>query len=269
MDFKDILYVFIDTLKDVAPILLLFVLFQVLIVKQKFPDLGRTVLGIVFVIVGLSLFLAGLNKALFPLGRIMAEQLLDSDFTGIASASQSDWKDFYWIYIFALSIGFATAIAEPALIAVGIKANEVSGGTLNEKTLRTVVALGVGCAIALGVFRIITGIALYKFILAGYIIVVILTLFAPKNIIPIAYDSGGVSTSTITVPIIAALGLGVSAIIPHSDPVIDGFGMIALACLFPIITVLAYGIFVHYLKTALRSRIQKIKEVTMDQLNNT
>jgi len=151
-----------------------------------------------------------------------------------------EWWAYGWIYLFAALIGFATTIAEPALIAVAYKANQVSGGTINQWGLRLVVALGVAVGIALGTFRIITGTPLFLYIAAGYLIVIVQTIFAPKMIIPLAYDSGGVTTSTVTVPIVAALGLGLSATSPGRNPAIDGFGLIAFASLFPIITVMAY-----------------------------
>ena len=138
-------------------------------------------------------------------------------------------------------IGFATTIAEPSLIAVAFKANEVSAGTIDKWGLRIVVAIGVAFGISLGCFRIVTGTPLYLYILAGYIIVIIQTIFAPKKIIALAYDSGGVTTSTVTVPIVAALGLGLAKTVPGRDPALDGFGLIAFASLFPIISVLAYA----------------------------
>ena len=153
----------------------------------------------------------------------------------------SDWRSYGWIYLFAAATGFATTIAEPSLIAVAYKANEVSGGSISQRGLRVTVAIGVAFGITLGVFRIVTGTPLYLYIMVGYLIVIVQTFFAPKSIIPLAYDSGGVTTSTVTVPIVAALGLGLSASVPGRNPAIDGFGLIAFASLFPIITVLAYA----------------------------
>jgi len=151
------------------------------------------------------------------------------------------WSDYFWVYVFAAAIGFATTVAEPALIAVALKANQVSGGTITVNGLRFAVAVGVAAGVALGTFRIVTGTPLHWYIISGYIIVIIQTTVAPRAIIPLAYDSGGVTTSTVTVPLVAALGLGLAETIPGRSPMIDGFGLIAFASLFPMITVMAYA----------------------------
>lgn len=229
-----------DTLGDVAPIVILIVVFQIFVLKKPIPNLKKVILGTILVITGLSLFLMGLEKALFPIGNLMAEQLSNPNFIRKHYHDPNSWLAYYWIYLFAAMIGFSTTIAEPSLIAVAIKANEVSGGTISQWGLRIVVALGVALALALGTFRIVTGTPLYIYILAGYVIVIIQTIFAPKKIIALAYDSGGVTTSTVTVPIVAALGLGLSTVVPGRNPAIDGFGLIAFASLFPIVTVLGY-----------------------------
>ena len=171
----------------------------------------------------------------------MASQLSDPEFIGKSGIELSFWGSYYWIYIFAALIGFATTIAEPSLIAVALKASEVSAGTINQWSLRIIVALGVAFALALGTFRIVTGTPLYIYIIAGYVVVVIQTIFAPRKLIALAYDSGGVTTSTVTVPLVAALGLGLSSAVPGRNPALDGFGLIAFASLFPIITVLGYA----------------------------
>ena len=231
------------TCRDVLPIIILIAVFQILVLRQRIPNLGRVIIGGVYVVIGLALFLAGLEKALFPLGKIMATQLSDPLFiygTEIMP-SQADWKAYGWVYLFAAMIGFATTIAEPSLIAVAFKANEVSAGTISIWGLRITVAIGVAFGISLGTFRIVSGTPLYLYILAGYVIVIIQTIFAPKSIVPLAYDSGGVTTSTVTVPLVAALGLGLAATVPGRNPALDGFGLIAFASLFPIITVLAYA----------------------------
>ncbi|WP_291787004.1 DUF1538 domain-containing protein [Cecembia sp.] len=228
-------------MKDVAPIIILIVGFQIFVLKKPIPNLKKVILGSILVIVGLTLFLLGLERALFPVGNLMAEQLSNPEFIKKHYHNPESWLAYYWIYLFAAMIGFATTIAEPSLIAVAIKANEVSGGTIKKWGLRIVVAVGVALALALGTFRIVTGTPLYLYILVGYIIVIIQTIFAPKKIIALAYDSGGVTTSTVTVPIVAALGLGLSGVVPGRNPAIDGFGLIAFASLFPIITVLAYA----------------------------
>lgn len=238
LDFMRILW---DTLRDVGPILLLIVFFQVIVLKQPIPHLSKMVWGGVYVVLGLALFLMGLEKALFPLGDIMATQLSDPRFVADTNGQIAGWYSYYWIYLFAAMIGFATTIAEPSLIAVAFKANEVSAGTISQLGLRLVVALGVAFALALGAFRIVTGTPLYLYIMAGYIVVMIQTIFAPRQIIALAYDSGGVTTSTVTVPLVAALGLGLSSAVPGRNPAIDGFGLIAFASLFPIIAVLGYA----------------------------
>lgn len=240
MDFASVL---LYTMRDVLPIILLIIFFQLVVLKQPIPHLKKMVLGGIYVVLGLALFLLGLEKALFPVGEIMATQLSDPVFIGIEDGGASSWRAYYWIYIFAALIGFATTIAEPSLIAVAMKAGEVSAGTINPWGLRITVAIGVAIALALGTFRIVTGTPLFIYIMIGYIIVMIQTFFAPKKLIALAYDSGGVTTSTVTVPIVAALGLGLASAVPGRNPAIDGFGLIAFASLFPIITVLGYAQF--------------------------
>ena len=180
--------------------------------------------------------------ALFPIGELMAKQLTTPEFLHIdASASNAPWQAYYWVYIFAASIGFATTLAEPALMAVAIKAQEISGGAIHALGLRLAVSVGVAFGIALGAYRIVSGTELYIFIIAGYVIVIIQTIFAPKMIIGLAYDSGGVTTSTVTLPLVTALGLGLASTVPGRNPLLDGFGLIAFASLFPIIAVLGYA----------------------------
>ncbi len=244
MDFiYDFSRILLATCKDVLPIIILIVSFQLLVLRQPIPNLRRLIVGGVYVVIGLALFLAGLEKALFPLGNIMATQLSDPAFIYGAEEiiTQADWKAYGWVYLFAAMIGFATTIAEPSLIAVAIKANEVSAGTIKQWGLRITVAVGVAVGISLGTFRIVTGTPLYLYILVGYMIVIVQTIFAPKNIIALAYDSGGVTTSTVTVPLVAALGLGLAATVPGRNPALDGFGLIAFASLFPIIAVMGYA----------------------------
>jgi len=204
----------------------------------------RVFIGMVLVLLGLSLFLEGLELALFPLGRLMAEQLTLPDFIFGANAGAMDafsWSDYAWVYVFAAAIGFATTVAEPALIAVSMKANQVSGGTITVNGLRFAVAVGVAFGVALGSFRIVTGTPLHWYIIVGYAIVIVQTVLAPRAIVPLAYDSGGVTTSTVTVPLVAALGLGLAETIPGRSPLVDGFGLIAFASLFPMISVMAYA----------------------------
>lgn len=231
----------LSTLGDVAPIVLFIVFFQLVVLRQPVPKLPRVLFGSVLVVLGLSVILIGLQKALFPLGNLMATQLADPVFVGVDPEAPVDWTAYHWIYLFAATIGFATAIAEPSLIAVAMKASEISAGTISPKGLRLAVATGIGLSLMLGAFRIVTGLPLQPFILGGIVLVVIQTFFAPQSIISLAYDSGVVATSIVTVPVVVALGLGLSNAIPGRDPAIDGFGMIAMGCLFPIIAVMTYA----------------------------
>jgi hypothetical protein len=232
----------LNTVWDVLPIAAILFGFQVFVLRRPIPHLRQVLIGFVFVLAGLVLFLEGLEEALFPLGRLMAEQLTHPDLIGGgAGAAVLSWDDYYLVYLFAATIGFSTTVAEPALIAVAMKANSVSGGTVGVWGLRVAVAIGVAIGIALGSFRIVTGTPLHWYIIAGYILVVIQTLFAPRMIIALAYDSGGVTTSTVTVPLVAALGLGLASTIPGRSPVLDGFGLIAFASLFPMMTVMGYA----------------------------
>ena len=250
---------FLLTCRDVLPIVLLFGFFQLVILRESIPNLGKMAAGTAYVIIGLSLFLLGLEKALFPLGKLMASQLSDPVFLqgSRASIDLTDWRNYGWIYLFAAMTGFATTIAEPSLIAVAYKAREVSGGSINTWGLRITVAVGVAFGISLGTFRIVSGTPLYVYILVGYVIVLVQTIFAPKTIMALAYDSGGVTTSTVTVPIVAALGLGLSASVPGRNPAIDGFGLIAFASLFPIITVLGYGQYAQWSATRAQKKYKE------------
>lgn len=229
---------------DVLPIVIFLFAFQRLVIRQPLANGKQIIVGFVFVVVGLGLFLLGLEQSLFPLGKLMAEQLTDPEFllaTAGKAVSDLIWQDYFWVYMFAGAIGFSTALAEPALIAVSMKANTVSGGAIGVWGLRVAVAIGVGVGVGLGCYRIIVGIPLHYFISAGYVIVILQTIIAPKLIVPLAYDSGGVTTSTVTVPLVTALGLGLSEAVPGRSALLDGFGLVAFACLFPIISVLAYG----------------------------
>lgn len=255
-----ILETLITTLSDVLPIAVILLGFQFLILRRPIANLRRVLFGFLFVLLGLTLFLVGLERALFPIGKLMATQLAAPEFLrGNLHEIALVWTDYYWVMIFAFSIGFATTLAEPALIAVALKAGEVSGGAIHPTALRLTVAIGVALGIALGVFRIITGLPIQWFIITAYIIVVLQTWYAPKIIIPLAFDSGGVATSTVTVPIIAALGLGLAEAVPGRDPLIDGFGLIAFACLFPIMTVMAYAQIAEYLARKLKKNDQSDK----------
>jgi hypothetical protein len=231
------------TMLDVLPIVSVLAFFQIAIIRKRPANLKRIVTGFLYVLLGLTLFLVGLREALFPIGEIMAKQLTDPVFLGIEAIS-ADWRDYGWVYAFAFAIGFATTIAEPALMAVAVKANQVSGGAISVWGLRITVALGVAVGVSLGTFRIVTGTPLHWYIIAGYAALVLQTWRAVRvagGIVPLAYDSGGVTTSTVTVPLITALGLGLASTIPGRNPVIDGFGLIAFASLFPMISVLGYA----------------------------
>ena len=232
----------LDSARDLLPIILVIAFFQFAVLQQPIPNLGEIALGIAFVVIGLSLFVYGLNLGLFPIGETMAYSF---------ASKGSLW----WLLLFAFALGFGTTVAEPALIAVANEAATVAAnGNMienNEQSmssyafgLRITVAVSVGFAIVLGVFRIIKGWPIQYLIIGGYIGVVIMTFFAPKEIIGIAYDSGGVTTSTITVPLVTALGVGLASSIKGRNPMIDGFGLIAFASLTPIIFVMGYGMVV-------------------------
>ena len=260
----DVLHVTVSTVFDVLPIVAIIFGFQALVIRRPIPHLRQVVIGFVYVLLGLALFLVGLEEALFPLGKLMAQQLTDPVFIhgGLAAAAQAvHWQDYKWGYAFAAALGFATTIAEPSLIAVAIKAHEVSGGTIGVWGLRIAVALGVALGIALGTFRIVTGTPLHYYIVAGYILVILQTLVAPRIIIALAYDSGGVTTSvgpkkpagavavinpveckvallTVTPPMVTT--------VPGRSALLDGFGLIAFASLFPMITVMGYAQLSHW-----------------------
>jgi len=234
---------FLSTLFDVVPIAGIIFGFQFFVIRKPIPNLRKVLIGMFYVLVGITFFLLGLEQALFPVGRMMASQLTDPAFLESVriTAGALQWQDYYWVYIFAFAIGASTTIAEPSLIAVAIKANEVSGGAIGVWGLRIAVALGVAVGISLGAYRIVIGAPIHYFIITGYVVVVIQTFFAPKTIVPLAYDSGGVTTSTVTVPLVAALGLGLAETVPGRSALIDGFGLIAFASLFPMISVMGYA----------------------------
>ena len=239
---KAILAALFDSLRDLLPIILVIAFFQLAVLQQPIPNFGEITVGILFVVIGLTLFVQGLNMGLFPIGETMAYSF----------ASKGN---LFWLLCFAFALGFGTTIAEPALIAVAEEAALVAatGGMIanNEQSLesyaqglRYTVAISVGIAIVIGVFRIIKGWPIQYLIVIGYIGVVIMTVFAPAEIIGIAYDSGGVTTSTITVPLVTALGVGLASSIKGRNPMVDGFGLIAFASLTPMIFVMGYGMLV-------------------------
>ena len=222
-----------------APIVLVIAVFQIAVLQQPIPNLGDLLVGLVFVTFGLTLFIGGLDMGVFPIGESMAEAFARK---GV----------LFWLLVFAFAIGFGTTVAEPALIAVAAEAAKVAAeaGAIaaGEQAqadyalgLRMTVALSVGCAVLLGVFRILKGWPIQYFIIGGYLVVVVLTGFAPDEIVGVAYDSGGVTTSTVTVPLVTALGVGLATVLKGRNPMVDGFGLIAFASLTPIIFVLLYG----------------------------
>jgi hypothetical protein len=236
------------TVRDLLPIVLVVLFFQWFVLRRAINNLPQFLWGLGFVLLGLTCFLVGLKLSLFPLGNMMAQQLTSLSLLGVVESDSNaaatvslPWHRFYWTYLFAFCVGLSTTVAEPSLIAVALKAEEVSGGAVNAWGLRIAVAVGVGIGVALGTWRIVTGFSLPAFIIGGYVIVVVQTIFAPKQIVPLAYDSGGVTTSTVTVPLVTALGLGLSARIDGRNPLLDGFGLIAFASVFPMITVMGYA----------------------------
>ena len=228
-------------LTDLIPIIVVVVFFQIVVIRQSFPQIGEVIFGILLVIVGLMLFVEGIEMGLFPIGDAMIYALAKKG-------------SVLWLMIFSFTLGFTTTIAEPALIAVAKEASIISSGAglieNNQETmdiytmgLRLTVALSVGLAIVIGVLRILMGWPLYYLIIGGYMLVILMTIVAPKEIMGLAYDIGGVTTSTITVPLVAALGVGLATAIKGRSPLTDGFGLIAFASLLPIIFVMAFGLF--------------------------
>ena len=228
-----------DALRDLAPIVLVVAFFQLVVLQQPFPDPEKILIGLIAVVLGLALFIQGLELSLFPLGESMAGSLMRKG-------------NLFWLLFFAFALGFGTTIAEPALIAVSNEAARISAiaGVIEDSKeamnsyalgLRLTVAISVGASLLVGVIRILKGWPIHFIIIGGYVVIVALTQFAPVEIIGVAYDSGGVTTSTITVPLVTALGIGLSTIIKGRNPMIDGFGLIAFASLFPIAFVLIYG----------------------------
>ena len=242
-EIRHIFQFLIGPLRDIAPVILVIAFFQLVVLRQPLPNLEPVLTGLVFVVLGLALFIRGLEMGLFPLGELMAE----------AFARKGS---LLALLAFAFCLGFGTTVAEPALIAVAAEAAEIAskGGVIIDSdqsrityafSLRLTVAFSVGIALVVGVFRILKGWPIHYLIIGGYVGVVILTVFAPPGIIGIAYDSGGVTTSTITVPLVTALGVGLASTIRGRNPMIDGFGLIAFASLTPILFVLIFGMVVH------------------------
>ncbi len=233
------LQMILNALRDLAPIILVIAFFQIVVLRQPFPDLLSVLIGLLCVIVGLTLFIQGLESGLFPLGEALAQGFAQKGSVTILLA-------------FGFCLGFGTTVAEPALIAVAAEAADVAAeaGAIvdNDRArityaleLRMVVAVSVGAAIVLGILRILKGWPIHLLIIGGYVLVTAMTVVAPAEIIGVAYDSGGVTTSTITVPLVTALGVGLATSIRGRNPMVDGFGLIAFASLTPMICVLAYG----------------------------
>lgn len=231
-----------DAFTDLLPIILVIAFFQLIVLRQPLPQLGEVVLGTLLVVTGLSLFIQGLEMSLFPIGEAMAHALARKG-------------SVFWLLSFAFALGFSTTVAEPALIAVAGEAAEIAGQANlidpGEESLRgyamglrLTVAFSVGLAILVGVLRIILGWPVHYLIISGYVVVMLMTMIAPKEIIGLAYDAGGVTTSTVTVPLVAALGVGLASSIKGRSPLLDGFGLIAFASLLPIIFVIGYGLIV-------------------------
>lgn len=243
-----------SVIKDVVPILAIILFFQYAVLKKPLPlkQLLPILYGFGLVIIGLYAFILGLEMGLFSLGESMAFQLTST-------------QTAVMIYAFSFAIGFSTTMAEPALMAIAKKASEISEGKIDDLVLRIFVAAGVAIGIGLGAYRIVQGDHIHTYIIIGYIVVVGLTFIAPKYIIPIAYDSGGVTTSTVTVPLVAALGIGLASNIPGRDPLIDGFGLIAFASLFPMITVMAYGIIMDRFGHVLKGKEKNVIEATLEE----
>jgi uncharacterized membrane protein (DUF2068 family) len=229
-------------LKDLMPIIVVVVFFQYFVIKEPIPNIGQVLVGLFFVVIGLMLFVEGLEIGLFPIGETMAYALAKKG-------------SVFWLLTFAFLLGFSTTIAEPALIAIAAKAADISAenGLLEETAsvknsyawgLRLSVAFSVGLAIVIGVVRIIKGWPIYVLIIGGYIMVMVMTIFAPHEIVGLAYDAGGVTTSTITVPLVTALGVGIASVIKGRNPLMDGFGLIAFASLIHMIFVMGYGMIV-------------------------
>ena len=239
---KRLLLAMLGSVRDLMPIFLVIVFFQFFVLQQQLPNIAQILLGVLFVVLGLTFFIHGLEQGLFPIGESMA--------TAFARKGS-----LFWLLVFAFSLGFGTTVAEPALIAVAAEAADVAAtGQMIEASeaaresyangLRYTVALSVGLALVIGVIRILKGWPVQWLIIGGYLLVVVMTFFAPEEIIGIAYDSGGVTTSTITVPLVTALGVGLASSIRGRNPMIDGFGLIAFASLTPMIFVMAYGMLI-------------------------
>ena len=231
---------FTDSAKDLAPIVLVIAFFQIIVIQQPIPNIDNIIIGAGFVLIGLTLFIHGLKLGLFPIGEVLA-------FSFVKKGSIA------WLLVFSFALGFGATIAEPDLIVMANEAAKVAqfGGIITSdveldhyaQTLRYTVAIAVGLSVVIGVIKILKGWPIQYLIISGYLMVMLVTILAPNFIIGIAYDAGGVTTGPITVPLLTALGVGLSSSIRARNPLIDGFGMIAIASLLPIIAVMLFGIF--------------------------
>ncbi|EMR13216.1 hypothetical protein MPL1_06165, partial [Methylophaga lonarensis MPL] len=228
---KDFMHAFVHALKNLLPIIIVVVFFQSVILQQMPDNSLSMAIGLLIVAIGVALFLQGLELSIFPVGKSLSNQFAKRGSIPI-------------LLSFGFALGFSAVVAEPALIAVAEQAQQISEGRIDALTLRLLVAVSVGLVVALGVFRTIFGYPLHWFMIIGYISVVVITYFAPEEIVGLAYDSGGVTTNIVTVPLIAALGIGLAASIRGRNPLTDGFGLVALAVMVPMISVQLYGILV-------------------------
>jgi len=239
-----------ESFRDLLPIILVIIFFQLAILQTVPENWMSTAIGLAIVGVGLAVFLLGLEVGIFPVGEGLA-----TDFAKKGST--------FWIVIFAFMVGFGTTIAEPALLVIANKAAGISSGRIDANILRIVVAFSVGFAIVIGVWRIIKGHPIHYYIITGYIMVVAATAFSPKEIVGLAFDLGGVTTSTVTVPLVAALGIGLASNIKGRNPILDGFGLIAFASLFPMITVMLYGIITERMGV---KGVRELQEMKLEEL---
>ena len=233
-----------STAQDVLPIAAVVLVFQLLVLRRPIPQTRRVAIGFAMLVAGLGIFLVGLELALFPLGRAMARQLADPQFVQgqAGAAAPAAWRQHYWTYLFALCIGTSAVLAEPGLVAVAERVGQLSGGTIRPWGLRIAIALGSGAGIALGAVRLVAGVSILAVVVPLVVLIAVLSWLAPRSIVPLAYDSGVIATSTITVPLVSALGVGLAAQLPGRDPLADGFGMVALAAICPIVAVMGYAL---------------------------
>jgi hypothetical protein len=249
---------------SVVPIAAFMLFFHSIVLKRQFAEPAQLAIGFVFILVGLGMFLLGLQEALFPVGRMMVDQLVAVTVTNLP-ARGADWWDYRLIFAFAFCLAFGAAVAEPALLAVARRVDDLSGGAIRAGGLRVAAALGVALGVTVGAMRIAAGLPLHWCIGAAYAVIIVQTVFAPKVIASVAYDVGGVSTSAVTVPVVTALGLGLAQHVPGRSELLDGFGVLALAAAYPVITVLAYAQIAAFLER--RSQRRRLTSPTSRDSN--